>query len=83
MNMKSKTNNAANVANPYPHGRWTRPLASLPTDLAETSLRTLFWNVSESGMVRETSQRIESILEAAAIVPPFLTGMDCPMPEAA
>ena len=52
-------------------------------NLADVSLRTLFWNISESDLVQEAAQRLELLLEAAAVAPPFLTGMDCPMPEAA
>ena len=91
--METKLNepNEAEACNPYPQGRWTpRPgcdatlrRVTVPTVLKDVSLRALFWSLSESEMVRESSQRLDFLLEAAAVTPPLLTGMDCPMPEAA
>ena len=83
--------NEMKACNPYPRGRWTSchrdetclRRVTVPTVLTDVRLRALFWNLSESEMVRESSQRIDLLLEAAAVAPPFLTGMDCPMPEAA
>ena len=93
MVMETKLNetNKMKACNPYPRGRWTsshrddRDLrrVSVPAVLTDVRLRTLFWNLPESDLAREASQRIDLLLETVTMVPPFLTGMDCPMPEAA
>ena len=91
METKLNESNEVKACNPYPRGRWTSRAgsdgslrrATVPTVLTDVPLRRLFWNLSESELARESSRRLDLLLEAAAIVPPFLTGMDCPMPEAA
>jgi hypothetical protein len=91
METKLNETNEMKACNPYPRGRWT-PRAhndadlrrvSVPTVLTDVRLRTLFWNLPESDLAREASERLDLLLEAVAVMPPFLTGMDCPMPEAA
>ncbi|MBI1839955.1 MAG: hypothetical protein HYR88_03770 [Verrucomicrobia bacterium] len=82
--------------NSHPRGRWSattsntprqRPLASwprVPLQVETARLRELFWNVDESPILDAAIQRIDSALEEVELpTEPFLTGMDCPMPEAA
>lgn len=95
MNEKVNELGAMNATSPYPQGRWIPRLTNgatansrlrptpIPLNLTEVSLKTLFWNISESDMVQEAAQRLDVLLEMAAVTPPFLTGMDCPMPEVA
>jgi hypothetical protein len=72
-----------NSTQPYPRGRWTSK--STLTDLKETPLRSLFWNSnasSESTLVPDAVDRLDLLLDSVSSPPPFLTGMDWPMPEA-
>jgi hypothetical protein len=39
-------------------------------------------NADDSALLADATERLTAILEAAAVRPPFMTAMDCPMPEA-
>ena len=66
----------------YPRGRWSSPATRPATsDRLGALLRSL--NADDSALLADTTERLTAILEAAAVRPPFMTAMDCPMPEAA
>lgn len=66
----------------YPCGRWSSPATRPATcDRLGALLRSL--NADDDALLADATERLTAILEAAAVRPPFMTAMDCPMPEAA
>lgn len=77
------TENVATPAQRYPRGRWTSTESCLTP--SEQRLGALLRNLSsdDSALLCDATERLTAMLEAAAVRPPFMTAMDCPMPEAA
>lgn len=67
----------------YPLGRWSSPTTRSAT--SERRLGSLIRSLSTDDpvLIGDATERLTAILEAAAVRPPFMTAMDCPMPEAA